>query len=532
MRSALFILSLALCAQLALAADDAQLVGAWSGDGLEATFKLDRAGAFSGTLRRGGQQFPLTARNSPTSFSGSFSASGAQFPFSAILEGNTLVLRTGNTTYRLTQGNSPNPLDRPAAPAGPVNPAGPRRATPQGYRARELPQGGTLLIADRANGTNGTNLIRNAMADLRQSFDDAPQITTGFTDNQTGQSQANFITKLKDRPIEGMIYAVPQPDGGKVGIIYDDADKFDQSRPGLIKQLLADIPALLASPANVEMRDTRLPDGSGNIKLPVGWNITAANQGTVEARGPNAEGLTLGVALPITVPSGFGNGPFILPYMPPEQAIVAVIPSLNFTNQQNGGPIYDQVQVIESQRTEYPGGQAAFMVWKSMCISPGGRYPQTTFGLVITAPAGPGAWMLYVSGVYAPDDRFAAAFPSMLQSWQSWKIADRVFTERLKKTAETMRQTTQILQDMNNTQQKAFDKANNAWHTYFGGTQTVVDSRTGKAVQMSTSGNEPLDANGNPIAGQKQDLNKWIEEQNRLAGGDRFKAINPGDIGG
>jgi hypothetical protein len=35
-----------------------------------------------------------------------------------------------------------------------------------------------------------------------------------------------------------------------------------------------------------------------------------------------------------------------------------------FAAQQNGGPQHDNVRVLESHRTEYPGGQAAFMVWQ------------------------------------------------------------------------------------------------------------------------------------------------------------------------
>ncbi len=415
-------------------------------------------------------------------------------------------------------------------------PAVPRRAAPEGYKQRDDPQGGTILVADHVGGGSGPDMVRDALGDLKPSFDAPPRLTAGFTDTLTGQTQAMFVSKLADKLIDGIVVGAPSGDGGTVGIVYDLADRFAESRPRLMRQLLAELPALAASPPaeTAEMQDTRLPDGSGNIKLPPGWIITSANQGAVEAHGPNGEALVLGVALSIAVPSGFGNGPFVLPYMAPEQAIVAITPSLNYSAQQSGGPTHDNVRVLESQRTDYAGGQAAFLVWQSDAIAGGRRTPETAFGLVISAPVGPGAWMLYLSGALAPRDRFAQAFPLMLQSWQSWKINDRVFAERLRRTAETMRQTTEILQSANKTQQKTFDKANAAWDEYLSGLTTVIDARTGRPTTMPLSGNQPLDPNGNPKLGpngqpaQPLDLNKWMEDQNRQAGFTRYKPVDPG----
>lgn len=92
--------------------------------------KLEEAGrGFGGTITMGDQKFPITARaGEGGKITGQFDAAGEKFDFSGSLDGNTLKLETGGTTYTLKKAGGRNPL----APGGdapkPKNPLGDRIA--------------------------------------------------------------------------------------------------------------------------------------------------------------------------------------------------------------------------------------------------------------------------------------------------------------------------------------------------------------------------------------------------------------------
>lgn len=525
---------------IASAAGDASAedaIGKWAGEGIEMRIAPGTTpGAFVGEIMHRGNRYAMQATADQAShLTGRFSVGEEQYSFTSVIEGETLTLKTADATYRLQKRkgeSAANPLRKNNGGMA----SGHKRVA---FEAKQGPEGGEVWITDKIEGPDGGALVKNTLGALGEYLDSPPRLLTGFTDAKTGEAQGFFSGKLHDKPIEGIITAIPSPEGkdaGKVGVVYDSAERFARTRPGLMKLLAGEMPEINA-PSPGKLKPVRLPDGSATIDLPEGWQLTpTSTKGSLEANGPNGEALVLGLALPVTVPAGLGNGPFILPYMAPEQAIVAIMPSLNYAARQSGGAISENVRVVSSQRVAYEGGQAAFMVWQQDTITRNRRTEMTLYGLVITAPAGPSAWMFYASAAMAPTVHFKDALPAMLEAWQSWKIDDKVFVDRMKQTFARMQETTKILQDVHSTQQKAFDKANAAWDMYLSELASVYDARTGQYKTMSLYNNAPTDAGGEPKgpdaqgkAPEPQSLNKWIEDQNKQAGFNRYKQMKPGE---
>ncbi|MBN2490176.1 MAG: hypothetical protein JXQ29_04945, partial [Planctomycetes bacterium] len=98
--------------------------GNYTGEKVSAELTRAADGSYTGRILRGEQTFPLQARVVEGRLEGTFTHQGHDFPLSAQFEGQTLVLKTGATTYRLTRQAPPalNPLDEPDTPAAPPNP--------------------------------------------------------------------------------------------------------------------------------------------------------------------------------------------------------------------------------------------------------------------------------------------------------------------------------------------------------------------------------------------------------------------------
>ena len=107
--------------------------GVYASDTVTVTLKADGPG-YTGSIRKGTNDFPLTATATADHLTGSFHAGGKEFPFQATLDGNTLTLTSGKNTFVCVDDN---PLDppggRPAAagaaaatdnPLGTGNPLG------------------------------------------------------------------------------------------------------------------------------------------------------------------------------------------------------------------------------------------------------------------------------------------------------------------------------------------------------------------------------------------------------------------------
>ncbi len=95
----------------------ASLAGKYS-DGKLTVDLVEAGGAFAGTFMLGDKKFPATAqKKGAAGLTGSFEVGADKFDFTATLEGDTLTLVSGSTTYKLKKA-AVNPLATPPNPLG------------------------------------------------------------------------------------------------------------------------------------------------------------------------------------------------------------------------------------------------------------------------------------------------------------------------------------------------------------------------------------------------------------------------------
>jgi hypothetical protein len=70
--------------------------------------------------------------------------------------------------------------------------------------------------------------------------------------------------------------------------------------------------------------------------------------------------------------------------------------------------------------------------------------------------------------------------PTLARIWGWWKTDDRVFQERLQAAIRSMKETNQIVRDVNDYRTKVQDHANAVWDHYIRGTDTVENTATGE----------------------------------------------------
>ena len=103
-------------------------VGSFKGDTLDAAFgKVPQSQSeFVGGFDVGEKHFSANARLENGKLVGTFTSDGNKFDFTATLDGTTMTLKTGSTTYFLKKPEpkkTPNPLDT-AKPQNPLDTPG------------------------------------------------------------------------------------------------------------------------------------------------------------------------------------------------------------------------------------------------------------------------------------------------------------------------------------------------------------------------------------------------------------------------
>ena len=82
-------------------------VGTFKNEAMTVALIANPDGSFSGSMIRGGQTFPLSARIVAGQLEGSVTSQGKDFPFTATLNGDQLTLVSGGKTFVLTRQSAP-----------------------------------------------------------------------------------------------------------------------------------------------------------------------------------------------------------------------------------------------------------------------------------------------------------------------------------------------------------------------------------------------------------------------------------------
>jgi len=227
------------------------------------------------------------------------------------------------------------------------------------------------------------------------------------------------------------------------------------------------------------LQQTVLADGS-TIGLPARWVVTAQHAGSLDARGPRGEGLSLGAALSVYSPPGppplLNYRPAVAPCCDPVRATVVLAPQIAAMARAAGQSAADLRQVLEAQPVAVPRAQAAYLL--SELDMQGHRILHYSY--VLCAPTGMGQWMYYISEVGAPESVFRDEFPLLIAIWKSWSVNPEVEQQRLQHAIEANKEASNIYQSAMQHSRDAHQKAACATDDLVRGQIEIVNPRTGK----------------------------------------------------
>lgn len=395
-------------------------------------------------------------------------------------------------------------------PRGPARPGGGLGARMRQTAARALPAGfeavrpeagsGEAILAKRPGARSAKALLAEALDGLAGYLGGRPRVLGAVSDGRDGAVEARF--EVGGESGVALCYAGPN---GYVAIVHDRSADLPRTLPALAQLVAARVPQ--AAPKQVEWQTQQIPDGSGTLRLPAGWTMSAT-KAMVSASGPQGV-VDLGVWCPVMTPEAaaqmFAKPPLVAHYADPETTLRELFPQIM-------PPLYPgarYLRTIDKAPAEFPNGQAQYIHFQwEMRID---NVPTScdTVALVIIAPTGGGQFMYYTSDVGCASAAFAENLPILLEIWRSWKVADHVYQERLNHAMQTMRETGEIIRETNENRQRATMIAAEKWDEVIRGEQTVRD-----AQGLHPDRQVPL-----------YNLDKAIEERNREEGWQRWRVV-------
>ncbi len=326
-------------------------------------------------------------------------------------------------------------------------------SAPSGMTTAQAPGGGTLLTAYRTE-SSPQALLRDALGRAHATFD-APIDVRGAVRSTDGTLVvALFRARPASGSISGMVLGTYVKGGpSRIALIYDRADRFATTAPGLIAFATANAtPAHATAPATSAgvppMHDVVAPDHSASAQLPDGWTPQHFAQGVFTASDAAGDEVDQEVSLtfvdprspalaqyanaqqmmhqPVSAVTPFG---IVLPLpSSPADAYVAASKRLAELQQQP-----DPQTTIEQQRSLPPNGRFQFAQMSGSTTVKG-----TRVHFVGTAGWAPlqtgGVWMLEVKMVSAPVARFNRMFPTLLAIFNSYRIDQGVREQQVGQT--------------------------------------------------------------------------------------------------
>ncbi len=209
----------------------------------------------------------------------------------------------------------------------------------------KLPKDFTAFRPDNGTGevlirqSKDARSARAALDALSTYFDGRPRVLGAMTDDNDTEVQAGFADSRGRTIYSGLIVVHAGAGDAVVGIAYDDAKAFADTKANLVALLKKNLPAAAAAP-DLNWQTTRLPDGSGAIKVPQGWDVNAVN-GMVDVTGPDGQEAHFGLWTPVYTRAGaaymasLGVSTGIVPvcdYTDPESALKALAANVAAAN--------------------------------------------------------------------------------------------------------------------------------------------------------------------------------------------------------
>lgn len=324
---------------------------------------------------------------------------------------------------------------------------------------QSLPTGGSgTVFTTTLDGSGGAAALTQALVrGLQPYFGGTVRILHAIADNADAQVQASFSATLGGMPVIGLLGVSRDGSGARAVVMFDAAKAMPTSIDRLVQVATAANPngGSGSAPAAEPLTRTPVPDGSGTIDLGPGWVIRYANKGAMDIQGPaQGSGMSLGSVL--TVPFTSAD---------PAEALVMMAQQSGRAQNRN-----IEVQIVDARPMEWQqGGRAALIRYRAITDGQTMEY----FGLIAITPFDGQQVFFYSSVIQAPPESFNRIFPTAIRSWGSWSIHPSVLAQRMQQTAQTMRETGELLTGGSST--RAFDGVNAGWGQYIRGVATLED---------------------------------------------------------
>jgi hypothetical protein len=347
----------------------------------------------------------------------------------------------------------------------------PRRAVPDGMRSLSTGGTGTVLTTSLSGSNSASQMTQALLRGVQSYFDRAPRVLHAIGDQSDTQVQASFSAQLGGVPVLGLIGVSTSGGAARAVVLFDAQRAFPGSIARLVRAATSGTSGGGGS-SDVALTRTPIPDGSGNIGLAAGWVIRHAYKGAIDVQGPvPGSGMSLGAVIPVPYTSS-----------DPAQAMVMMTEQMSRAQRRRV-----QITIIDSRPMPWQqGGRASLLRYRTVTDGQTMDY----FGLIGITPYQGNQVFLYTSFIQAPPESFARIFPTALKSWGSWSINPSVLAQRMQQTAQTMRETGELLTGSGGGGQRAFDGVNAGWGQYIRGVATLEDpSRSRSEVDQSFADN-------------------------------------------
>jgi hypothetical protein len=310
---------------------------------------------------------------------------------------------------------------------------------PPGYRFFSDPPrvSGGLLFARLQRASSAIQTLTDGFRDTARFFDGRPRVVAGVADVRDQQAEAVFRAFQGNVPLVGVAFAAIEGGTATVVLAFDTPNTFAHSLPRLL-QLAGLSGGSDNSPCPPPARNWRaVPyfDGSGQMSLPEGWQLTAAHQGMARAEGPHGiveSGITVSAISRAGAAQRAQLGlPTLVLVADPTDIPSALIGIWTAIVRQGVTPPFRIRRVIESLPVPSQGAvpmQAGFVHYE---IDHEGIVKRVLALVHMAALDADGQWVFFESHVIAPLSCFGPNLPTLFQIWTSAQVSPQEFQRRL-----------------------------------------------------------------------------------------------------
>ena len=344
---------------------------------------------------------------------------------------------------------------------------------------------GQALSGAVAGGGSARRSFRTAFQMAAPLFDGQPRLQGAFANAADTEVQAFFRASHRGVPVRGWLSV----SGGRAALAFDEEAQFSRSFPQLMQALGGGAPAAAApgrTRAPVQLTRQQFPDGSGSIGLAPGWKIGSSWKGVVDIHGPSGEVGVFGYYQQVIVnwigPPSPVPGAIYGRIRNPAAALASYCDSFTKGAVSRGQATFKIIETAPMQPLTAGSQTAMFLVEMRS-----GQSAVRSLALVSVAPIDSENWIYYMSAVTAPEQLFAEQLPVMMQMWSSWGISQALVMERMQNAMRSMRETTAILQGVNDNMRRAGERGNLAWSQTIRGVTTIENTATGARGDVDTN---------------------------------------------